>query len=256
MSGEEENALSVPQTVPAVVKETVLKKRKGNDQWAAVRKERHDIAKAKARGNGEGTFRRAEEYVKQYRLQEKDLRRFERESKKLKEIRPQKLGANNKLLFVIRIRGTIDMHPKTRKMLSHLQLRQIFFGVFMKATRKTITMLRKVEPFVTYGYPSYNTVSELIYKRGHARIEKKRTSLTDNSIIEDALGKYNIICIPDLIHEISTMGPHFNEAIKFLWPFKLSPPANGGSKPGIHFVEVSDAGNRKDGINDLVFHMN
>lgn len=69
MSGEEETALVVGEKAPAVVKETILKKRKRNDEWAAVRKERHDIAKAKARGRNEGTFKRAEEYVKQHRLQ-------------------------------------------------------------------------------------------------------------------------------------------------------------------------------------------
>lgn len=255
MSGEEETVVGVGEAAPTVVKETVLKKRKRNEQWAAVRKERHDIAKAKRAGDN-FEFRRAEDFVKQYRLQEKDLIRLQRESKKLKTIRPQKLEANEKLLFVIRIRGTIDMHPKTRKILNILRLRQIFFGVFMKATKTTITMLRKVEPYVTYGYPNLQTVSDLIYKRGHAKVNKERMSLTDNSIIEEELGKYDIICIPDLINEIYSTGQHFNEAIHFLWPFKLSPPANGGSKPGCHFIEVSDAGNRREKINDLVYQMN
>ncbi|CAM6120376.1 unnamed protein product [Calypogeia fissa] len=255
MSGEE-TSLAVVEGAPPVVKETVLKKRKRNEEWATVRKERHDIAKAKARANSEGTFRRAEEYVKQYRLQEKDLMRLHREGKKLKTIRPKKLDANDRLLFVIRIRGTTDMHPKTRKILQVLKLRQIFFGVFMKANKNTMTMLRKVDPYVTYGYPNLQTVSDLIYKRGHARVKKERISLTDNNIIENALGKHDIICIPDLINEIYNIGPHFKEAIEFLWPFKLSPPANGGSKPGNHFVEVSDAGNRKEKINGLIYQMN
>lgn len=36
------------------------------------------------------------------------------------------------------------------------------------------------------------------------------------------LGKFNIICMEDLIHEIVTVGPHFKEANNFLWPFQLS----------------------------------
>ena len=36
------------------------------------------------------------------------------------------------------------------------------------------------------------------------------------------LGKYNIICIEDLIHEIYTVGPAFKQASNFLWPVKLS----------------------------------
>lgn len=36
------------------------------------------------------------------------------------------------------------------------------------------------------------------------------------------LGKFGIICMEDLIHEIMTVGPHFKEANNFLWPFQLS----------------------------------
>jgi hypothetical protein len=30
------------------------------------------------------------------------------------------------------------------------------------------------------------------------------------------LGKHNIICVEDLVHEIMTVGPHFKEANNFL----------------------------------------
>ena len=43
------------------------------------------------------------------------------------------------------------MHPKTRKILQLLRLRQIFNGVFLKVNKATINMLRKVEPYVAYG---------------------------------------------------------------------------------------------------------
>jgi hypothetical protein len=40
-----------------------------------------------------------------FEFQEKDLIRLQREAKKLQTIQPKKLEANNRLLFVIRIRG-------------------------------------------------------------------------------------------------------------------------------------------------------
>ena len=40
--------------------------------------------------------------------------------------------------------------------------------------------------------------------------------------MQGVLGKYGIICIEDLIHEIYTVGPHFKEANNFLHPFQLS----------------------------------
>ncbi|KAH1038689.1 hypothetical protein J1N35_040432, partial [Gossypium stocksii] len=36
-----------------------------------------------------------------------------------------------------------------------------------------------------------------------------------------ALGKFNIICVKDLIYEIMIVRPHFKEANNFFWPFNL-----------------------------------
>ena len=43
-----------------------------------------------------------------------------------------------KLAFVIRIRGINDMHPKSKKILQLLRLRQIFNGVFIKVCAKQL----------------------------------------------------------------------------------------------------------------------
>ena len=48
-------------------------------------------------------------------------------------------------------------------------------------------MLKKVEPYVTFGYPNLKTVKDLIYKRCFFKIEKSRIPITNNSIIENAL---------------------------------------------------------------------
>ncbi|XP_044973973.1 60S ribosomal protein L7-4-like [Hordeum vulgare subsp. vulgare] len=56
-----------------------------------------------------------------------------------------------KLLFVVRICGINAMHPKTKKILQLLRLRQIFNGVFLKVNKATINMLRWVDPYVAYG---------------------------------------------------------------------------------------------------------
>ncbi|MCO5583906.1 hypothetical protein L7F22_037823 [Adiantum nelumboides] len=238
---------------PAAVPESVLKKRKRDEQWALAKKEQAHQSKLKSFANRKVIFKRAEQYVKQYRQQEADLIRLKREAK-LKGgfyVDPEA-----KLLFVIRIRGINDMHPKTRKILQLLRLRQIFNGVFLKVNKATINMLRRVEPYVTYGYPNLKSVKELIYKRGFGKLNKQRIPLTDNSLIEQALGKSGIICIEDLIHEIYTVGPHFKEANNFLWPFKLSAPLGGLKKKRNHFIESGDAGNREDFVNALIRRMN
>lgn len=69
-------------------------------------------------------------------------------------------------------------------------------------------MLKIVEPFIAYGYPNLKSVRELVYKRGHIKKDKQRIPLTDNALVEEVLGKYGIISVEDIIHEIFTVGPN------------------------------------------------
>jgi large subunit ribosomal protein L7e len=61
--------------------------------------------------------------------------------------------------------------------------------------------------------------------------------LTDDSLIAQPLGKFGIICMEDLGHEIYTVGKCFKEVNNFLWSFKLSSPRGGMKKKTTHFVE-------------------
>ena len=70
-------------------------------------------------------------------------------------------------------------------------------------------MIRMVEPFITYGYPTRDTVRRLIYKRGYGKVNRSRIPLTDNDIIASQLSDRGMSCIEDLIHEIWTVGPNF-----------------------------------------------
>lgn len=116
-------------------------------------------------------------------------------------------------------------------------------------------MLRIAEPYIAWGYPNLKTVRDLIYKRGYGRVRGQRIPLKDNTIIENRLGKMNIICIEDLIHEIFTVGSHFRQANNFLWYFKLNNPKGGWRKKVTHYVEGGDFGNREDKINVLLRNM-
>ncbi|GMH03861.1 hypothetical protein Nepgr_005700 [Nepenthes gracilis] len=236
-----------------VVPESVLKKQKREEGWALVKKQEIEVQKKKNAENRKLIFSRAKLYAKEYEEQERELIRLKREAKFKGGfyVEPEA-----KLLFIIRIRGINRMHPRTRKILQLLRLRQIFNGVFLKVNKATLNMLHRVEPYVTYGYPNLKSVKELIYKRGYGKVNKQRIALTDNSIIEGTLGKYGIICIEDLIREILSVGPHFKEANNFLWPFKLKAPLGGLQKKRNHYVEGGDAGNREGYINELIRRMN
>lgn len=147
--------------------------------------------------------------------------------------------------------------PKPRKILQLLRLLQINSGTFIRLTKATQEMLTIVNPYIAYGYPNLKSVRELLYKRGYGKVDKQRVALTDNQIIEENLGKYGIVCMEDLIHEIYTVGPNFKQANNFLWPFKLSNP-NGGfrTRKFKHYIEGGDTGNREENINALIRQMN
>ncbi|KJE89066.1 ribosomal protein L7 [Capsaspora owczarzaki ATCC 30864] len=246
----------MPETAAATlpkVPESLLKKRKTAEKLKAERAVRAAKQVKARRAQRKVIFKRAESYVKEYRQIQKDEVRLRRDAKTAGNFY---VPAEAKLAFVIRIRGITGIHPKVRKVLQLLRLLQIHNGVFVKLNKATINMLRIAEPYIAYGYPNLKSVRELVYKRGFGKVHRQRIALTDNRIIENALGKLNIICVEDLIHEIVTVGPHFKEVTNFLWPFKLSSALGGMRKVTQHFIEGGDFGNREDKINELIRSMN
>jgi len=191
--------------------------------------------------------------VKEYRQKEKDQIRLDRMARRAGNYY---VPEQPKLAFVIRIRGINQVPPKPKKVMQLLRLKQINNGVFIQLNKATRSMLRIAEPFICWGYPNLKTVKELVYKRGHGKVQKRRVPLSDNSIIEGSLGSHDIICMEDLIHEIVSVGKNFKAASNFLWPFKLSAPKGGFSNVTNHFIEGGDYGDREDKINALIRRMN
>ena len=163
--------------------------------------------------------------------------------------------AESKIVLVIRILGIFGVSPKVRKVLQLLRLRQINNATFLRVNKATLHMLVHVAPYITWGAPNLKTVSDLIYKRGYAKLSGNRVALTNNTIIETTLGKYGVVCIEDLIHQIYTCGKYFKQCNSFLWPFKLNTPTGGWVSKKTGFNEGGDAGDRKSYINNLVRKM-
>ncbi|XP_044512808.1 60S ribosomal protein L7-like [Gracilinanus agilis] len=235
------------------VPESLLKKRKAFAILKAKRLKKKMAIKKLRKIQRKVIYEKAKAYHKEYRQMYRSEIRLARMARKAGNYY---VPAEPKLAFVIRIRGINGVSPKVRKVLQLLRLRQIFSGTFVKLNKASIDMLRIVEPYIAWGYPNLKSVNDLTYKRGCGKIKKQRIALTDNALIAKSLGKYGIICMEDLIHEIYTVGKHFKAANNFLWPFKLSSPRGGMKKKTTHFVEGGDAGNREDQINRLIRRMN
>jgi len=222
----------------------------------ALARSRTFVEKHAARSKRKGMCDRAAQYIKEYAGEERALVRQRRQAKAngnyFAEPEP-------KLMFVIRIRGMCDMHPKTKKILQLLRLRQIHLGVFLRVNKATLEMIKRVEPYIAYGYPSLKATRSLIYKRGFGKQrttgQPQRVALTSNDVIEAQLGGFGISCFEDLIHEIYTVGPHFKEANNFLWAFKLNSPKGGLAKKRLGFNEGGQCGNREQYISALIARM-
>ncbi|KAE8682201.1 60S ribosomal protein L7-4 [Hibiscus syriacus] len=182
------------EEVKTLVPESLLKKRKRNEEWKLAKKQGLEAAKKKKAENRKLIFNRAKQYAKEYEAQ---------------------------LSFCLLFESYQCHAPYDKKDLATLRLRQ-FYGVFLSNT---------------VGYSNLKSVRELIYKKGYGKLNKQRIELTDNEVIEQALGKFGIICVEDLIHEIMTVGPHFKEANNFLGPFQLKALLGGLNKKRNHYVE-------------------
>jgi len=246
------NAIAEGAKVPELVKLRIA-----SDAALAEEKEKALVAKEKELAEQrEALKKRTAEYEKEYADHKQQLIDLRREAK---------LGGNffvepeAKLLFVIRIVGIIKLAPKPRKVLQLLRLRQLHNGVFLKVNKPILQMLKLVQPYVTYGYPSLKTVRDLLYKRGYAKVNKQRIPISDNSVISTSLGeKQGLFGMEDLVHEIYTVGPNFKQANNFLWPFKLSAPRGGFKckRHGYCEMKGGDWGNREEEINELISRMN
>ncbi|XP_003386433.1 PREDICTED: 60S ribosomal protein L7-like [Amphimedon queenslandica] len=235
------------------VPETLLKKRKRLQEIKeAAAKRGRERSKAR-RLQRKDIFKRAEKYVLEYRQREKEAIRLKREAKTAKNYY---IPPEHKLAIVVRIKGINGLSPRVRKILQIMRLRQINNAVFIRLNKASLNMLRLVEPYVAWGYPSLRTIRYLVYKRGYGKLsQRRRVPLLSNAIIQKALLKDNIICMEDIVHEIFTVGPKFKEVNNFLWPFKLTNPKGGWRKKTTHFIEGGDHGNREELINKLVQKM-
>ncbi|XP_016149127.1 60S ribosomal protein L7-like 1 [Sinocyclocheilus grahami] len=180
-------------------------------------------------------FKHLEEFLKNSKRKSRDETRLAR----LKH-RPQVKGVS----------------PKVIKAIQMLRLRKLFSGTFVKVSKASIKMLKTVEPYVAWGYPNLKSVRELLLKRGLVRIDKRKIPLTDNTIIEQHLGQYGIICLEDLIHEIYSAGKKFRVVNNFLYPFRLSVPRHAArDKIGL-IKDVGDPGPRAEDINTVIRKLN
>ncbi|TKC35110.1 60S ribosomal protein L7-like 1 [Monodon monoceros] len=211
---EEEPRKKIP-----LVPENLLKKRKAYQALKATQAKQALLQRKEQRKGKEIKFKRLEWFLHDSWRQLRDKVRLRR-----LEVKPHGLEVPDKhsLAFVLRIERINGVSLLVQRTIARLRLNKIFSGVFMQVTPQTIKTLRIVEPYVTWGFPNLKSVRELILKCGQAKVKNKIIPLTDNTVIEEYLGNFGVICLEDLIHEIAFLGKNFQVISGFLCPFQLS----------------------------------
>ena len=232
--------------------ETIRKLQERKEKETAEYNKKRDQLLAEAKARQERILARSKAYAAELVANEKAL--IDAKEKAAAE-GGFYVPAEAKMAFLIRIRGITAMAPKVRKILQLLRLRQKGNAVFVKLNKATIEMIKKVEPYIAYGYPSAAVVRQLILKKGFAKVNNERIALTTNEIVAAALKQFGMESVEDLAHEIYTVGANFANATRFLWPFKMNQPKGGWREIRRHYVEGGDYGNREELIDDLILRM-
>jgi len=264
-----------------LVPETILKKRHNLDQLKAkraanelqkgnrkvyssskkrlyVKKAETFLAQAKTRKNHDIRFKRVMKKGMQKRASNKKVVQQkviqdEEEEEETTTIQYQSNSVGSNMVFCIRIHDNVGMSGRIRKVLYKLRLKQQHEGVFVKYTEENRKLLQLVEPWVLYGIPSKSMVDDLIRRRGHGRVGGKRIPLSDNVIIEDALGtKTGIICVEDLVEELCEPSDSFATANAFLWPFQLRAPKSRFETQKLNQKEGKEYGDKGEEIDEYI----
>jgi len=231
------------------VAETVLKRRDRNLKAAGERAAKIAKTRAKQKDFKKGKVRivRAEKLVKDSRMRAIDRKRLLNKDKKPLP-KPQ---AESNVLVVVR-NGREGGSKEVKIMLRTLRLLTRHSLVFLPNTKETAAKLKTCRPFLFWGAPTFKVVTNIIHKRAQFRDPKApstRTPLSDNTLIEGALGDLGVLCTEDLAHELCTCTKHFEKVTERLWPVPLGDARKTTSlAPDIHFT----FGDLRDKVNDKV----
>ncbi len=156
------------------------------------------------------------------------------------------------LYAIIRLRGRVDVPPDVKYTLRLLRLHKKFHCVLYPSTLPGIDgMLHVVKDWVTWGEIDYDTLVELLYKRGRIPGNKP---LTDD-YVEKVLGiSGGIKELAKKLLQGEIMLHKLEDKIKPV--FRLHPP-RGGFKGSIKkpYGDGGELGYRGPAINELIKRM-
>ena len=127
-----------------------LKKKEERDaKIAAALKEQREARRAANKTKRQELLKRIQDQEAAYSKSQADEVNARRQAKLTGQIH---VPAQPKVAFVIRIRGVNHLDPRTVRILRLLRLRQLHNGAFVRINKATVNLMRRVEPYITFGY--------------------------------------------------------------------------------------------------------
>lgn len=152
------------------------------------------------------------------------------------------------MYVVIRIRGSVRVRNRLKDTLEMLRLHRVNHAVIIPEGKQYRNMIRKVEPFLTYGEINVEMLEKMLAKRGRTETGKKLTS--------EFLKKIKFASMKELAEAIIS-GKTTLKKLGIKPVFRLHPPKKGHMRKGIkkNYSLGGAAGYRASDINVLVKKM-
>jgi len=200
----------------------------------------------------------AESFVMDHRKRQRSFVLYKRKknaNKDKKEEQKTTTDKENGSILVVKVNHVEPVAPQVERILKKLDMKHMFDATILKNTSASRDLLCKIEQYVTYGPTSHELITQLLNKRGYAKIGTQRRPLNNNTLIEDNLGKFSVICVEDIAHELYKGGENFDEISKFLWSFKLAKPTEKFNAKKFNFSKGGDLGDRGKKISEFLDKM-
>lgn len=133
--------------------------------------------------------------------------------------------SKTRVVMVVRAKGH-QIPPEVASAFQRLGLKRLYSARLLCETPRNHRLIRQLAPFAIVGAPDAGQVEELLRTRGalYNEADGTRRFITGNLLLEKALGKYNILCIEDLVAEINNRGANTEAVLRHIAPFDFHPP--------------------------------
>lgn len=154
----------------------------------------------------------------------------------------------NRLIIVLRIRGSVNIRNETEDTLRLMRLQRRNHATIIDNRGSNVGMLQKVKDYVTWGEVTLETIDLLLKNRGRTPGNRR---LTD----EYVRGKLGHKSIKDLAEAVNRSEADLSKMPALKPIFRLHPPKGGLRKSVKKAYPDGELGYRGEAVNDLVKKM-